>query len=359
MSAKLETGSMLNDRFRIEAETDWGAIAWDATLERRVEIEPLEGDAASEAQRLAAIIHPHLQAIYAVLLTSDGDPFVVREHLAGVPLDEWVGIYGGALPVNAAVGILDPIALAIDALHGAGRAHGSLDERHVLVGPSFRVAVLSPRAVGPRESPATVATDLRALGVLSHRLLTGSDPQPGAAPSTCVAGLSRAFDRPLARQLGDDPHSAETFRQRLAVAQAFAAATPLAHTILLVDQDEEFREMLASILRQAFPDARFLYENSGRGALETLRRQEVSLLVSEMRTADIDGFELARAIQHERSQKVPVLVVTGEGDATDWQVLSDLGVDSFLFKPVDATSLIGAARRLIGAPEPPRFPDAE
>jgi len=360
VKSKLELGAILNDRFRIEAQTEWGAIAWDTSLERAVEIEPLPGDSAVEAQRLAAIIHPHLQAIYAVQLTPEGESFVVREHLSGVLLDEWAAMYEGALPVNAAIGILDPIALALDALHEGGRAHGSLDWRHVVVGPSFRVAVLSPHAGRPSEAAGTMQDDLRALGALTHRLLTGQDPKPGVAPSQAQQGLSRAFDRPLARMLGDDPFSAETFRQRLAVAQAFAAATPLAHTILLVDQDHEFRELLASILRQAFPDARFMYEESGKSALNTLRQQGASLIVSEMKTTDLDGFDLARAIRKEpTAAETPVLVVTGEGDATDWQVLSDIGVDAFLFKPVDATSLIASARRLIGAPEPPRFPDAE
>ncbi len=360
MLESLHRGQLLAGRFRVEVVTERGAVAWDEELERRVEIEPLVGDSASEAQRLAAIIHPNLQAIYAASMTDDGSGFVVREHLPGVALGEWVELYDErALPVDAAVGVLDPIALALESLHREGRAHGHVDEHHVQVGPSFRVCLLSPRSM-PAPSLPVESDDLKALGELAHRLLTGSEPQPGVAPSVCRPGLSRAFDRPLARMLGDDPHSAETFRQRMAVAQAFAAATPLAHTILLVDADDEFRKTLAGILRQAFPDARFLHESSGTAALQTLRTREVSLIISELRTADIDGFELAASVRKERDHRsTPLLVVTGTGAATDWARLSGLGVDAFLFKPVDATSLIASARRLIGAPEPPRFPDGD
>jgi CheY-like chemotaxis protein len=358
---RFEPGQILAGRFRIDELTERGAVAWDEELERTVELEPLQGDSASEAQRLAAIIHPNLQAIYAVATTEAGEAFVVREHLPGVALAEWVEAYDErALPVDAVVGMLDPIALALEALHREGRAHGHVDERHIQVGPSFRVCLLSPGSAMAPSAPVEAEGDLRALGELAHRLLTGSAPEPGVAPSACRPGLSRAFDRPLTRMLGDEPHSAETFRQRMAVAQAFAAATPLAHTILLIDVDEAFRKTLAGILRQAFPDARFVHQSSGREALQLLRTREVSLIVSELSTEDIDAFELAEALgKDSHTRSTPLLVVTGTGAATDWRRLSGLGVDAFLFKPVDATSLIASSRRLIGAPEPPRFPDVD
>lgn len=361
MIESLEPGKVLAGRFRIDELTDRGAVAWDEELERTVELEPLRGDSASEAQRLAAIIHPNLQAIYAVAMTEEDDAFIVREHLPGEALAEWIELYDEhALPVDTAVGLLDPIALALEALHREGRAHGRVDERHVQVGPSFRVCLLSPASTTTPTAPVDAKGDLRAIGELAHRLLAGTDPKPGVPASACRPGLSRAFDRPLARMLGDDPHSAETFRQRMAVAQAFAAATPLAHTILLIDEDEEFRKTLAGILRQAFPDARFVHQSSGREALQLLRTREASLIVSELRTADIDGFELAEALRKDsQTRSTPLLVVTGTGAATDWRRLSGLGVDAFLFKPVDATSLIASSRRLIGAPEPPRYPDVD
>lgn len=356
--ARFEAGQIVAGRFRIDELTDRGAVAWDEELERMVELEPLSDDSASDAQRLAAIIHPNLQAIYAVTTTEAGEAFVVREHLPGVALADWIELHEErALSVDASVGLLDPVALALEALHRAGRAHGHVDERHIRVGPSFRVCLLSPGSASGPVRPVDAAGDLRALGELAHRLLTGSEPRPGVAPSACRPGLSRAFDKPLARMLGEEPHSAETFRQRMAVAQAFAAATPLAHTILLIDVDEEFLATLAGILRQAFPDARFVHESSGRAALSLLRTREASLVISELQTADIDAFELAEAMRSEsHTRSTPLLVVTGTGAATDWPRLSGLGVDAFLFKPVDATSLIASSRRLIGAPEPPRFP---
>ena len=355
---ELEPGQIVAGRFRVEELTEWGAVAWDESLERRVEIEPLGDRSAADARRLSAIIHPHLQAIYAVTMTGSGAGLLVREHLGGSPLGEWMESHDGQLSVDAAVGVIDPVALALEALHRADRAHGAVDAAHIRVGASFRVCLLSPRAADSLEPRAIEpAEDLRALGHVAHRLLTGVAPRLGTPASACRPGLSRAFDRPLARMLGDEPYSAETFRQRMAVAQAFAAATPLAHTILVVDRDEEFRVILSGILRQAFPDARFVHQESGAGALETLRSRSVSLVISDLHPADVDAFDLARAMRSEEpTRKTPLLVVTGTGDARDWQVLSKLGADAFLFKPVDATSLIASARRLIGAPEPPKFP---
>ena len=356
MLESLRRGQLLVGRFRVEVITDRGAVAWDEELERPVEIEPLIGDHPWETHRLAAVIHPNLQTIYAVSVADTGERFVVREYLPGVPLGEWIELYGGgALPIDAAVAVLDPIIRALEVLHRAGRAHGHLDEHHVHVGPSFRVCLLCPRSAAA--TPPSATDDLHALGELAHRLLTGVTPQPGIAPSAHRPGLPRAFDRPLARMLGETPDSAETFQRRLALAQSFVAPVPRAHTFLFLNAAEELRETLAPILRQAFPGARFLYEARGTAALQTLRSREVSLVISELRRADTDGFELVAALHKERtSRTTPLLVVTGAGVTTDWRRLSGLGIDALLFKPVDASSLIANARRLIGAPAPPRLP---
>ena len=48
-----------------------------------------------------------------------------------------------------------------------------------------------------------------------------------------------------------------------------------------------------------------------------------------------------------RLEKVPILVVTATGGAPDWRLLSSLGADGFLVKPIDPTGLVALARRTL------------
>jgi CheY-like chemotaxis protein len=46
-------------------------------------------------------------------------------------------------------------------------------------------------------------------------------------------------------------------------------------------------------------------------------------------------------------REIPIIVVTGQGGATDWHTLRSIGADRFLVKPVDADALINAIRSLV------------
>ena len=353
----LEPGTLVGGRFRVDRMGPRGAIAHDIELDRWVELELLSE--RPEGPIGYSTSHVNLQSLYSIQVDRAGHFIVVREYVPGETLSSWIALYEQRfLPIDAAVGILDPVARAVESLHADDRRHGSIDADHVVVGSAFRVCLLAPRSrnVGVCEPHH----DRQALGRLAYRLLTGIDPKGLPAPASAVRpGLSRALDEPLSRMMGPTPMRAETFRQRLAVGQAFAAATPLAHTILLIDEDDTFRAQTARILQQAFPDAQFLHCRNVSEGIQTMSSRPVALVVSEMTSSSLDGFALARSMRTGRSiddaGRVPLLMVTGSGNAMDWRGLSEVGVDAFALKPVDATSLIASARRLLGAPEPPRY----
>ena len=62
----------------------------------------------------------------------------------------------------------------------------------------------------------------------------------------------------------------------------------------------------------------------------------------------MNGVELTAAFRATpRLEKTPILVATATGGAPDWRLLSSIGADGFLVKPIDPVSLIAIARRTL------------
>lgn len=81
-------------------------------------------------------------------------------------------------------------------------------------------------------------------------------------------------------------------------------------TLLIVDQDEEMRETLASVLRR---DYRVLRAASGEAALQIMEREDVGLMMLDVHLPGISGFEVLK-ITKENYPSVEVIVISALRD---------------------------------------------
>ena len=85
-------------------------------------------------------------------------------------------------------------------------------------------------------------------------------------------------------------------------------------------------------------------------ALEQLRREEVDLVVTDIKMPGMDGLQLAEAVKARRPW-TPVVIVTGYGTQADEARAMAAGVSAFLHKPLSPEMIEGsAADALRGAP---------
>lgn len=227
-------------RYRVEdfvAEGGMGQVfrAWDTTLERRVALKIVRADHAGdketllrfqrEAQILARLDHAGICRVYD-WLDKDGTLVMAMEWVEGVPLSALVE--KGPLPVLQAMRLLWDVATALAAAHAKGVIHRDLKPSNILIRENGRAKVLdfglakeyaalsdeevtgnwatladeeataflSPDRTNPltmpgtvlgtrgyiapellRGAPASPATDLYALGVIAHLMLTGAPYQ--------------------------------------------------------------------------------------------------------------------------------------------------------------------------------------
>ncbi len=78
-------------------------------------------------------------------------------------------------------------------------------------------------------------------------------------------------------------------------------------TILVVDDDESLREFLEILLQKE--GYRVVAASSGEEALECLEKEDVSLVISDIRMPGMDGVSLLRAIKSRRPD-MPVVLIT-------------------------------------------------
>lgn len=116
--------------------------------------------------------------------------------------------------------------------------------------------------------------------------------------------------------------------------------------VLIVDDDPIIRKLLGHYLDVSGYD--ILYASNGLEALDTLVRNEVNLVLTDLNMPYMDGIELVKHMREdERLRKIPVLMVTTESDKKTMEVALKTGVNGYLIKPVTSEAVTKEARRLL------------
>jgi serine/threonine-protein kinase len=151
--------------------------------------------------------------------------------------------------------------------------------------------------------------------------------------------------------LSFDPYhrtaNADAFRRALLEARDSIKTSYNALRIIVADDDPDFRALAEETLAYGFPGARIESVADGEAALAACDREPASLAVIDLDMPGLNGVELTAALRANYS--MPIVVVTASGGAPDWHLLSSLGADGFLVKPIDPFALVALARKAVGA----------
>ena len=115
--------------------------------------------------------------------------------------------------------------------------------------------------------------------------------------------------------------------------------------ILIVDDDPGQRSLLDSFLRsQGFQT---VLASSGQQALEILRTESFSLMISDVRMPGLSGLETLRRARQEHAV-LPVLLVTAYADIREAVGAMRDGALNYLAKPIDLDELVATVRQVTG-----------
>ncbi len=115
--------------------------------------------------------------------------------------------------------------------------------------------------------------------------------------------------------------------------------------VLLVEDDEDNRELMAEVLEAA--GCEVTTAATGAAGLAALRALPVDVVITDVGMPGMGGLELARAVKGI-APTVPVVVVTGWAGRDDIARARGKEVDLVLVKPVDPEALVGAIKEAVG-----------
>lgn len=169
-----------------------------------------------EAKLASRLSHPNIVSVVDFGHDRRAGLFMVMELLSGEPLSRSIG----SISIRRACDLLGQIADALSALHQQDVIHGDLKPDNVMIvdepsgvrrrrvarlidfglarrvsqGPGPVIVAGTPEYLAPERiagGPATVATDVYALGVVAYELLTGGLPFRGTIEEVMAAHVSQ------------------------------------------------------------------------------------------------------------------------------------------------------------------------
>ncbi|MFO0839338.1 MAG: serine/threonine-protein kinase [Phycisphaerae bacterium] len=154
-----------------------------------------------ERQVLARLEHPHIARLYDGGATEDGRPYLVMEHVDGVPIDQYCREQSPS--IESVLALFGDVCDAVHFAHSNLVLHRDIKPANVLVTPDSTVKLLdfgiakllndqgdsatvtldqrmlTPRYASPeqiRGARLTTSSDIYGLGVLLYELVTGHSP---------------------------------------------------------------------------------------------------------------------------------------------------------------------------------------
>ncbi len=120
--------------------------------------------------------------------------------------------------------------------------------------------------------------------------------------------------------------------------------------MLVVDDERRYRELLEmNLSRRGY---RVLQAVDGLGALNAVEREELDLVVLDLKLPDMDGYEVCRRIREQST--VPIIMLTARAEEEQKIRGLKLGADDYITKPFSADELLARVEAVLRRTEAAR-----
>jgi CheY-like chemotaxis protein len=112
---------------------------------------------------------------------------------------------------------------------------------------------------------------------------------------------------------------------------------------ILVVEDNPINQMVIKIIAKNWEDANVEFANNGEEGLDILKRNNFDIILMDLQMPVMDGYEATIAIRNGEAGgdkvNIPIIAVTADVMEGTKQRVSQIGMDDYMSKPVDADLL--------------------
>ena len=119
--------------------------------------------------------------------------------------------------------------------------------------------------------------------------------------------------------------------------------------VLVVDDEEDIRDSLASLLEASIPHVRCMVAEDGPHALAAMDGRRFDLVISDYKMPGMDGVELLRRAGQEFPH-VPRILITAFPDLdVAMAAINEAGIENFFTKPLDPDQILKVVEATLDA----------
>lgn len=115
--------------------------------------------------------------------------------------------------------------------------------------------------------------------------------------------------------------------------------------ILIVDDEEDIREVLSALLKIHGFDTLLAQSGSEGIAIFRENKANLSLVILDIMLPDIDGLQILQVIRKE--SKIPIVMLTARDTRADKILGLELGADDYVVKPFDSLELLARIKAVL------------
>lgn len=122
----------------------------------------------------------------------------------------------------------------------------------------------------------------------------------------------------------------------------------MAKRILLAEDDEDNRDLVAFVMQRSRLDVELLIAENGKEAVEIAKREIPDLILMDMQMPVMDGYQATEAIKADASiDHIPIIAFTAQAKPEDKIRTLQIGCIEHYSKPMDPEELLNIIQKYL------------
>lgn len=117
-------------------------------------------------------------------------------------------------------------------------------------------------------------------------------------------------------------------------------------SILFVEDEPDARKMLQDIIRHRFPDVRLLLAESGEVGLESFKRHQPDIVITDINMPVINGIRMAAEIR-SLCPSTEIIALTAYSNTQYLIQAIEIGIRNYILKPIDLRLFLAALEKVL------------